>query len=69
MSEVLCNVSGRIKEIRIKAGQMITEDDEVAIIETLKSDRAVCGVAGVVDEIRVSVGDVVRVGDVIAVVL
>ncbi|GAB1476650.1 hypothetical protein MASR2M70_14860 [Bacillota bacterium] len=68
MAEVISPMAGRVQEINIKAGQMITEDDELFIIEALKMENVVYGDPGVVKEIVVSVGQEVEEDQVLAIV-
>ncbi len=68
MAELLSPVAGKIQEINIKVGQMITEDDEAFIIEAMKMENVVYGEAGVVKEIFVNIGDKVEEDAVLAVV-
>ena len=68
MAEVLSPISGKILEVKVKEGQMITEDDELFIIEAMKMENAMFGDAGVVKEILVKVDDQVEEDQVVAIV-
>ena len=68
MAEVLSPVAGKIQEVNVKAGQMITEDDELFIIEAMKMENAVYGDAGVIKEVLVKEGDQVEEDQVLAIV-
>lgn len=68
MAEITSLMSGRIQEINIKVGQMITEDDELFIIEALKMENVIYGDPGVVKEILVKVGQEVEEDQVLAVI-
>lgn len=68
MAEVMSPMAGRVQDINIKVGQMITEDDELFIIEALKMENVVYGDPGVVKEILVSVGQEVEEDQVLAIV-
>ncbi len=68
MAEVLSPMAGRVQDINIKVGQMITEDDELFIIEAMKMENVVYGDPGVVKEILVSVGQEVEEDQVLAIV-
>lgn len=68
MAELLSPLTGKIQEINMKVGQMITEDDEVIIIEAMKMENAVYGENGVVKEILINVGDSVNEDDVLAII-
>jgi biotin carboxyl carrier protein len=68
MAELVSSIAGKIKEINIKVGQTITEDDEAFIIEAMKMENVMYGEAGVVKEIKVNVGDAVEEDAVLAIV-
>jgi len=60
MAVITAPMSGKIVEINVKLGQMVTEDDEAFIIEAMKMENVVYGEAGVVKAILVNVGDKVE---------
>jgi len=66
MTQLTSPMAGKIQEINMKVGQMITDDDEVFVIEAMKMENVVYGEAGVVKEIFVSVGDMVEEDAVLA---
>lgn len=66
MGKLISPMAGKIAEINIKVGQMITEDDELFIIEAMKMENVVYGDPGVVKEIFVKVGDKVEEDDPLA---
>jgi acetyl-CoA carboxylase biotin carboxyl carrier protein len=68
MAELKSPMAGKVQEINIKVGQMITEDDELFIIEAMKMENVVYGDPGVVKEIFVKVGDKVEEDDPLAVI-
>jgi biotin carboxyl carrier protein len=68
MAELVSTIAGKVKEINIKPGQMVTEDDEAFIIEAMKMENIMYSEAGVVKEILVKVGDSVEEDAVLAVV-
>lgn len=57
MVKITSPMAGKIQEINVEAGQKITEDDELFVIEALKMENVVYGEPGVVKEIFVKVGD------------
>jgi len=61
-------MAGKVQEINIKVGQMITEEDELFIIESMKMENVVYGDPGVVKEIAVKVGDKIEEEDLLAVI-
>ncbi len=66
MAKLTSPMAGKIQEVNIKVGQMVTEDDELFIIEAMKMENAVYGDAGVVKEIYVKEGDRVEEDDPLA---
>ena len=68
MAEVTCMMAGRVQKINIKVGEMITEDDELFIVEALKMENAVYGDPGVVKEILVKEGQEVEEDQVLAII-
>lgn len=68
MAELMSPMAGKIQEVKVKVGQMITEDDELFIIEAMKMENVVYGDPGVVKEILVKVGDKVEEDDLLAVI-
>jgi biotin carboxyl carrier protein len=48
---------GKIVDIKVKVGDRVNEDDEVAVLEAMKMEMPIVApTAGVIKEIRVSVG-------------
>ncbi len=68
MAELTSPMAGKVQEVNVKVGQMITEDDELFIIEALKMENVVYGDPGVVKEVLVKVGDKVEEDQVLAIV-
>lgn len=68
MAELTSPMAGKVQEINAKVGQMITEDDELFIIEALKMENAVYGDPGVVKEIFVKEGDRVEEDQLLAII-
>jgi len=68
MGKLTSPMAGKIQEINVKVGQMITEDDELFIIEAMKMENVVYGDPGVVKEIFVKAGDRVEEDDPLAVI-
>lgn len=66
MTEITSPMAGRIAEINIEAGQTITEDDELFVVEAMKMENVVYGDPGVVKEVLVKVGDEVEEDQVLA---
>jgi len=66
MATLTSPMAGKIQEINVKVGQMVTEDDELFIIEAMKMENVVYGDPGVVKEIFVKVGDKVEEDDPLA---
>lgn len=68
MTEITSPMAGRIAEINVEAGQTITEDDELFVIEAMKMENVVYGDPGVVSKVLVKVGDEVEEDQVLAIV-
>jgi acetyl-CoA carboxylase biotin carboxyl carrier protein len=68
MAELTSPMAGKVQEINIKVGQMITEDDELFVIEAMKMENVVYGDPGVVKEIFVKIGDKVEEDDPLAII-
>ena len=68
MGQLVSPMAGKIQEINIEVGQVITEDDEVFVIEAMKMENVVYGDPGVVKEIFVKVGDKVEEDDPLAII-
>jgi len=61
-------LAGKILEINIEVGQVVTEDDELVIIEAMKMENPAFGPEGTVKEIKVKVGDKVEEGQILAII-
>jgi biotin carboxyl carrier protein len=60
---------GKIVDIKVKVGDRVQEDDEIAILEAMKMEMPIVApAAGVVKEIRVSVGQTCETDMVLAVI-
>jgi biotin carboxyl carrier protein len=60
---------GKIVAIKVKVGDRVQEDDEIAILEAMKMEMPIVApAAGVVKEIRVSVGQTCESDMVLAVI-
>lgn len=68
MAEILSPIPGKILEVNVKVGQVITEDDELFIVEAMKMGNVVYGDPGVVKEIFVKIGDRVEEDDLLAII-
>lgn len=68
MAELTSPMAGKVQEINIKVGQMITEDDELFIIEAMKMENVVYGDPGIVKEVFVKVGDKVEEDEPLAII-
>lgn len=54
---VVAPMVGKIVDIKVKVGDRIKEDDEVAVIEAMKMEMPIVApISGVVKEIKVSIG-------------
>ncbi len=60
---------GKIVDIRVKVGDRVQEDDEIAIMEAMKMEMPIVAPAsGVVKEILISVGQTCETDMVLAVI-
>jgi biotin carboxyl carrier protein len=60
---------GKIVDIKVKVGDQVQEDDEIAVLEAMKMEMPIVApAAGVVKEIRVSVGQTCETDMVLAVI-
>jgi biotin carboxyl carrier protein len=58
---------GKILKVSVKAGDKVSEGDEVCTIESMKMENPILApVSGTVKEIKVSAGMIVKAGDTIA---
>jgi acetyl-CoA carboxylase biotin carboxyl carrier protein len=68
MAELTSPMAGKVQEINIRVGQMITEDDELFVIEAMKMENVVYGDPGIVKEVFVKVGDKVEEDEPLAII-
>lgn len=68
MVELVSPIAGKVQEVNAKAGQMVTEDDELFVIEAMKMEHVVYGDPGIVKEVFVKAGDKIEEGDLLAVI-
>ena len=69
MSEVLASMAGNVWKVLVKVGDQIEEDQDVAILESMKMEIPIAAeFDGTVIEVKVNEGDFVNEGDVIAVI-
>jgi biotin carboxyl carrier protein len=67
--EITAPMVGKIVDIKVKVGDRVQEDDEIAIMEAMKMEMPIVSpAAGIVKEIRVTVGQTCEAEMVIAVV-
>jgi len=60
---------GKIVDIKVKVGDRVQEDDEIAVLEAMKMEMPIVApAAGVVKEIRVSVGQTCESDMILAVI-
>ncbi len=68
MAEVVAEITANVWQVRVEVGQVVAEDDELVILESMKMEIPVTApVAGRVSEVRVAPSDQVREGDVVVV--
>ncbi|MBP1724519.1 MAG: biotin carboxyl carrier protein of glutaconyl-CoA decarboxylase [Deltaproteobacteria bacterium] len=60
---------GKIVDIKVKVGDQVKEDDEIAVLEAMKMEMPIVAPAsGVVKEIKVSVGQTCETDMVLAII-
>ena len=67
--EILAPLDGKVFQLKIAPGDTVEEDEEILVIEAMKTETPVfvpCG--GFVKEVRVKEGDDVMENDVLAVI-
>jgi len=68
VTEIKASITGNVWKILVKVGDEVEEDDEVAILESMKMEIPIESTDdGTVKEIRVSEGDAVKDGQVLVV--
>lgn len=68
MEEVKATMAGNVWKIVVKVGDEVEEDQDVAILESMKMEIPIPAEdGGTVKELKVSEGDFVNEGDVIAI--
>jgi biotin carboxyl carrier protein len=68
-TNVTAPMPGTIKEVLVKVGDAVQEDDELAILEAMKMENPIVSdVGGTVKEIKVKGGDKVNANDVLIVI-
>jgi len=66
--EIVAPMVGKIVDIKVKVGDRVREDDEIAIMEAMKMEMPIVAPgAGVIKEIRVAVGQTCETDMVIAI--
>jgi biotin carboxyl carrier protein len=68
MAEITSPLTGKILEINANPGDVISQNDEIFIIEAMKMENPINGIPGTVKEIKVNVGDTVQKGDILAII-
>jgi acetyl-CoA carboxylase biotin carboxyl carrier protein len=69
VSEVTAPMGGKIIDVKVKAGDKVSENDEVVILEAMKMELpVVAGVSGTVKEVKCKQGDAVE-ADAVLIVL
>jgi acetyl-CoA carboxylase biotin carboxyl carrier protein len=68
MTEIKASITGNVWKILVKVGDVIEEDDEVVILESMKMEIPIEAIDdGTVVEIRTTEGAAVKEGDVLLV--
>jgi acetyl-CoA carboxylase biotin carboxyl carrier protein len=68
-TDVTAPMVGKIVDIKVKVGDQVKEDDEIAILEAMKMEMPIVApVSGKIKEIKVSVGQTCETDMVLAVI-
>lgn len=68
-TKVICEINGSVWKIQVKEGDSVSEDDTLAILESMKMEIPVLSPAdGTVEKILVAEGDAVAEGQDIMVI-
>jgi acetyl-CoA carboxylase biotin carboxyl carrier protein len=69
MAEVSMPMNGKVIDVKVAAGDSVTEDAEVIIIEAMKMELPVVAeAAGTVKDVKAKVGESYQAGDVLVVI-
>ncbi|ARJ37899.1 MULTISPECIES: acetyl-CoA carboxylase biotin carboxyl carrier protein subunit [Sporosarcina] len=69
MTEITASMAGNVWKVLVKAGDEVEEDQDIAILESMKMEIPIAtDFDGVVKEVKVNEGEFVNEGDVIAVI-
>ena len=69
MAEITAPMAGKVMDIKVKIGDVVQEDDEVAIIEAMKMEMPILTyTGGTVKEIKVEKGSSVEADQVIIII-
>ena len=69
LEKIEAPLPGKVIKVNIKAGDKISEFDEICVIEAMKMENPILStVTGIVKEILIVEGKVVKAGELIAVI-
>lgn len=69
MTEITASMAGNVWKVLVKAGDEVEEDQDIAILESMKMEIPIAtDFDGVVKEVKVNEGEFVNEGDVIAII-
>lgn len=69
MAEILAPMAGKVIEVKVKVGDEVHEDDEVAVIEAMKMEMPILTDSeGVVKEIKAAQGESVEADQVLMII-
>jgi len=69
VADITAPMAGKVIDIKVKIGEAVQEDDEVAIIEAMKMEMPILTYTdGTVKEIKVATGDSVEADQVLMII-
>ena len=69
MADITAPMAGKVIDIKVKIGEAVQEDDEVAIFEAMKMEMPILTYTdGTVKEIKVATGDSVEADQVLMII-
>jgi acetyl-CoA carboxylase biotin carboxyl carrier protein len=69
VAEILAPMAGKVIEVKVNVGDLVKEEDEVAVIEAMKMEMPILTYTeGTVKEVRVSKGSTVETDQILMII-